>query len=101
MSSVREAIVEKKVNEFAKTLGILGYKNRGNAGQPDAIYHYKGGTVYIEFKQAHKKPRPLQEHQMGKIRKQGIPVYTVDDTEDGKNVLSKWVNDINAKGIFA
>lgn len=50
-------------------------------GTPDLIAHKDGRTIYIEVKRPGEKPRPLQAHRMEQIRRQGIEVYTIDDSQ--------------------
>lgn len=90
--SLLESTIEKKVTQYAKSLGWLAYKfsSPSNSGIPDHIYFREGRTLLIEFKQKGKKPRPLQQFHINKLKEELIPVYVVDSINDGKAVFDAY-----------
>lgn len=85
-----EKNIEKKVCDFAKSLGILHYKftSPSRRSVPDRLFMVPGGGVFfIEFKRKGGKPTPAQQVEINKIRAQGVQVYIVDDAAEGKKVV--------------
>ena len=85
-----EKDIEKKVCDYAKSLGCLVYKftSPSRRSVPDRIFIAPGGHVWwIEFKRLGLKPTPGQEVEIEKIRsKRGI-VWVVDNVEEGEQVI--------------
>jgi hypothetical protein len=88
---MRESEIEKKVSNYAKTQGWLSYKfvSPSNRGVPDRIYLKAGKCIFIEFKAPKKKPTKLQDKIIERIRNEDIPVYVIDNIEEGKNIFIK------------
>jgi len=88
-----EKDIEKKVVEFARSLGILPYKftSPSRRSVPDRLFIMpKGkGCFFVEFKRRGQKPTPAQEAEIAKIRQQGIYVAVVDNVEQGKAVIEE------------
>lgn len=85
-----EKDIEKRVCDYAKSLGIIVYKFTSPSCRsvPDRLFVLPGGKVFwIEFKRAGQKPTPAQEVEIEKIRKQGGTVYVVDNVEQGKSIV--------------
>lgn len=86
-----EKDIEKKVCDYAKSLGCLVYKFTSPARRsvPDRLIILPGGkgVFFIEFKRLGEKPTPAQETEIEKIRRQGTPVYVVDNVVFGKKVI--------------
>jgi Holliday junction resolvase len=79
-----EAKVKKKVVDVLKKYGAYyffpatgGY---GRSGVPDIVCCYRGVFIAIECKAGTNKPTPLQEAEMGKIRKAQGFVLVVNET---------------------
>jgi Holliday junction resolvase len=79
-----EAKVKKKVVDVLKKYGAYyffpatgGY---GRSGVPDIVSCYRGVFIAIECKAGTNKPTPLQEAEMGKIRKAQGFVLVVNET---------------------
>jgi Holliday junction resolvase len=79
-----EAKVKKKVVDVIKKYGAYyffpatgGY---GRSGVPDIVCCHRGVFVAIECKAGTNKPTPLQEAEMGKIRKAQGFVLVVNET---------------------
>lgn len=89
-----EKIIEKRVCDYATDKGVMVRKNevRTFIGRPDRVFHYKGLTWYIEFKAQGKKASPAQLREIQKLTDQGIPAYVVDNIEDGKTIVDRFVN---------
>lgn len=85
-----EKDIERKVCDYAKSLGILVYKftSPSRRSVPDRIFFTPRGHVFlIEFKRKDQKPTPAQEVEISKLRKNGIRVHIVDDVAEGKFVV--------------
>ena len=89
---MRESLIEKKVSDYAALLGWASYKftSPQNRGAPDRIYFREGVTILIEFKAPGKKASKLQLHHIDKLTAQLIPVYVVDDIEQGKDIFNAY-----------
>ncbi len=89
---MRESTIEKAVSKHARLLGWLAYKfaSPSCAGVPDMIYFREGHTMLIEFKAPGKLPRKLQQHHIEKLKAQLIPVYVIDNIEEGKGVFNAY-----------
>lgn len=85
-----EKDIEKRVCDFAKSLGMLVYKftSPSRRSVPDRMFITKDGKVFfIEFKRKGQKLTDAQKVEIMKIEKQGVPVYVVDNVEDGKRIV--------------
>lgn len=91
-----EKDIEKKVCDYAKSLGCLVYKFTSPARRsvPDRIFIMPmgKGVFFIEFKRAGAKPTPAQEVEINKIRFQGTTVFIVDNVKEGKDVIHKMLS---------
>ncbi len=89
-----EKVIEKRVCDYATDKGVMVRKNevRTFIGRPDRVFHYKGLTWYIEFKAQGKKASPAQVREIQKLTDQSIPAYVVDNIEDGKTIVDRFVN---------
>lgn len=87
-----EKDIEKRVCDYAKSLGILVYKftSPSRRSVPDRVAVFPGGkVVWIEFKRLGMKPTAGQNVEIEKLRKQGAIVYVVDNVFDGKVIILK------------
>lgn len=88
LSDPLEKVIEGKVCDYAKSLGCLHYKFTSPARRsvPDRMFVMPAGkgVFFIEFKRLGQEPTPSQAVEIDKIRKQGIPVYVVDNVSSGK-----------------
>lgn len=84
-----EKQIEAKVCAYAKEKGCLVYKftSPGRASVPDRMFVYQGEVFFIEFKRKGKKPTVAQEREIGRLRDNGVRVWTVDDVDGGKWVI--------------
>lgn len=89
-SNPLEKDIERKVCDYAKSLGILCYKftSPSRRSVPDRMFITKSGVVFfIEFKRRGEKPTAAQEVEIEKIRATGVQVYVVDNVDEGKGLL--------------
>lgn len=78
MERTVEAYLVKKV----KDAGGFCIKLVGIAGIPDRLVLLpKGRIVFVELKDKGKKPRPLQQHRLDKLRGLGFEALSIDDVE--------------------
>jgi hypothetical protein len=86
-----ESVIEKKVCDYAKSLGCLVYKftSPSRRSVPDRMFIAPGNHVwFIEFKRLGLKPTPGQEVEIAKIRGKGGIVWVVDEVEQGKRIVN-------------
>lgn len=85
-----EKDIEKRVCDYAKSLGMLCYKftSPSRRSVPDRMFITKTGKVFfIEFKRRGEVPTAAQHVEIEKIRASRVQVYVVDDVEEGKKCL--------------
>ena len=84
-----EAAMERKIVQFAKSLGIYTRKftSPSHRAVPDRIFVYSGTVLFLEIKAAGKKPTEAQLHEMALIRSVGGLVGWVDSFESAKSFL--------------
>lgn len=87
-----EGKIQKKVAEYAESLGFLARRNYvragGARGWPDTEFYLPGGAVVMmEFKRPGKKPSKIQQHRIDELRKLDHEVHVVDNVEQGKAIL--------------
>lgn len=93
-----EKDIERKVCDYAKSLGILVYKftSPSRRSVPDRMFITPTGVVFfVEFKRKGEKPTPSQQVEIEKIRKNGIKVFIIDNVEMGRELMamkSGWEN---------
>lgn len=86
-----EKDIEKRVCDYAKSLGMLVYKftSPSRRSVPDRMFITKAGVVFfIEFKRKGQKPTASQEVEIAKIRAQGVKCFVVDKVADGKQIIA-------------
>lgn len=97
-----EKDIEKKVCDYAKSLGCLVYKftSPQRRSVPDRLFIMPDGKgiFFIEFKRLGGKPTAGQEIEITKIREQGITVFLVDNVPHGKFVVERTVNNSPTPG---
>lgn len=88
---VLERTIEASVVKYAKDRGVEVVKlnGMGKQGLPDRMFlGPKGRVLFIEFKRPGKEPTELQAHIHAKWDKLGHRVYVVDDSLQGKQLVS-------------
>ena len=87
-----EKEIEKKVCDYAKSVGFLVYKfsSPNHVGVPDRLFlsPYQH-AFWIEFKKGGGQMTPVQLRECRKIRGCGFDVYLVDSVEDGKALIDE------------
>ena len=85
-----EKQIEKKVCEYAESLGWLQYKfkSANHKGVPDRIFMKNGKVVFIEFKAKGKKPTKLQFRVHRQLNEKAMTVTIVDSVETGKHFFN-------------
>lgn len=81
---MREKDVEAYLVRRVKELGGVAYKfvSPGHAGVPDRLICLPGGLAwFVELKAPGKKPRPLQEVELRKLRDLGFRADVIDCRE--------------------
>lgn len=87
-----EKIIEKRVCEYARSLGCLAYKfvSPATSHVPDRIIITPFGViVFVEFKRKGCIPTTAQAVEHAKMRKCKVLVFVVDSVEGGKNVVNQ------------
>lgn len=90
---MKEKEIESFLGDEVKAAGGRAYKfvSPGNDGVPDRLVLLPNGqAVFIELKAPGKKPTPLQESQIKKIRALGFRILVIDSKE-GVNEFMKEV----------
>lgn len=84
-----EKTIEANVCKYAKKEGWLVFKftSPSNRGVPDRMFIRYGVVFFIEFKATGKKPSKLQEKRFAQIRRDRVPVWVVDNVEDGRAAI--------------
>ena len=90
-----EKDIQKRVITYARSKRMLCYKmDATNAiGVPDYLLLTAGGDVFfMEFKQEGKKPTPMQLREHARLRENNVPVYVIDNVDEGKVVVDSHAN---------
>ena len=94
MEHKAEAGVEGHVVAYA--LRVYGWESiklnlMGRRSQPDRLFYATGGVpLLIEFKRKGKKPEPLQQHTIDKLRRAGYAVASCDTRAEGCSIVDRW-----------
>lgn len=89
----REAYIEAKVCEYAKTKGWRQRKMMfvGRRGCPDRwFFREPGSVVIIEFKDPNGALSAAQKREINWFLANGFNVHVIDSIEDGKAVFDDW-----------
>lgn len=87
-----EKQIEAYLRDRIRQIGGKAYKfiSPGNDGVPDRLVCLPGGrAVFVELKAPGKEPRPLQIHQIGKLRQLGFWVEVLDCKEQVDQFIRK------------
>lgn len=85
-----EALIEKKVCEFAQLHNFWVRKFTGRRGVPDRIFISPPPaslTFFIEFKTPQGVLSAMQKREIRLLKKQGAVVFIVDSFEGGKEII--------------
>ena len=78
---MQEKSIEQKLVQAVKAMGGIAPKFvcPGYDGMPDRIILLPGGRIaFVEVKATGRKPRPLQLHRHGLLRRLGFKVFVLD-----------------------
>lgn len=81
---MREKEIEEYLVKHVRRRGGRAYKfvSPGNSGVPDRLVVFPGGVIaFAEMKAPGEKPRPLQEHEINRLRRFGQRVAVLDSKE--------------------
>lgn len=90
----RESVIEKKVCDYAKSLGfwVKKFQSPGNWAVPDRIFvSPRGALFFIEFKRKGKPTSVAQAREHSEMREFRLKVYVVDSFDDGKFILDQYI----------
>lgn len=85
-----EKDIERIVNNYAKSRGLLTYKftSPNRRSVPDRMFISGTGFIFfIEFKRLGKLPTPAQSREINRMTKSNVTVYVVDNVAYGKGVI--------------
>lgn len=84
-----ESAVEMPVVKRAEAAGWFVRKVSwiGRIGAPDRLFVKNGRHVWIEFKDAGKKPRKAQELEHDRLRAAGAEIYACDNAFEALKIL--------------
>lgn len=85
-----EKDIERKVCDYAKSLGMLCYKftSPSRRSVPDRLMVTKYGVVFfMELKRKGQKTTASQQVEIEKLRRQGVDVFVVDNVDEGKEYV--------------
>lgn len=85
-----ESKIEKKVCDFAKSLGYLTpkFNSMQFSGVPDRIFISPFGSItFIEFKSTKGVLTPLQISIHKEFLARGVKVHVINSVEDGKQLV--------------
>ena len=88
-----EKEIERAVKRYAESKGWITRKwvSPGHSFVPDQIFICQNGEViFVEFKQAGKKPTVMQAREHERLRTQGCLVYVIDSVASGKVMIDAY-----------
>lgn len=96
MKQPLEKEIEKKVCIYAEEQGcyVRKFSSPQRRGVPDRLFITPHGRVFfIEFKRTPKDvPSPLQEREIGTIRRRGVSVFVIGDVQHGKDRVREQID---------
>ena len=96
-----EKHIERKVCDYARSCDFLVYKftSPQRRSVPDRLFiSPKGVTLFIEFKAPGKKCTEGQSREIGRLKAKNIPVFVVDDPDEGKRIIGLYAVGVDARG---
>ena len=83
-----ERTIENYLKKRTEALGGVAVKLVGYIGIPDRLLLLPGGrALFAECKAPGGRPRPMQEHWLGRLEKLGFAARVVDSKEDVDELL--------------
>jgi len=89
---VLEKQIEAKVCDYAKQRDLLVYKftSPARAAVPDRLFVLPGGRMFFcEFKREGQKPTSAQEREHKRLRTYDVPVFVIDNVDDGLRMIDE------------
>ncbi len=89
---ILESSLERKVVAYAESIGYITFKvsTVSSRGWPDRVFiDANGHHIYVELKQAGKKPRKLQLHRIQQLHERGVEVHWTSDYATVKKILDQ------------
>jgi hypothetical protein len=90
----RESDIERKLKAWTDTHGLLNLKfvSPAHRGMPDRlILNGQGRIMFIELKAKGKKPSPLQEVQMHRLRAMNVKTEWADNLADAISMIEEYL----------
>ena len=87
-----EKSIEQKLVQAVKAMGGIAPKfiSPGWSGMPDRIILLPVGRIaFVEVKAMGRKPRPLQLHRHGLLRRLGFRVFVLDDVGQINKIMEE------------
>ena len=87
-----EKTIERKLVKAVKAMGGIAPKfvSPGYDGMPDRIILLPGGRIgFVEVKRVGRKPRPLQLHRHGQLRRLGFKAFVLDTVDQIGEILEE------------
>lgn len=81
---MRERDIQARVVGYARARRVICRKLDFGEGWPDYMMLYAGNILFMEFKGAGGRLRPLQGHVHGILRKAGFTVHLIDSIVEGQ-----------------
>ena len=96
-----EKHIEKKVCDYAKSCNFLVYKftSPQRRSVPDRMFiSPRGAVFFIEFKKPGGKLTEGQAREIGRLKSKDVPVFVVDDPDEGKRIVGLYAVGVDARG---
>lgn len=86
---MREVEIERPACSFAESKGWFQFKieKASKNGIPDRFFARNSLIILIEFKRPGEEPNAQQQKRHRELRKQGVPVFVVDNLDEAKRIL--------------
>lgn len=81
---MRERDIQGKVVGYARARRVICRKLDFGEGWPDYMMLFNGNVIFMEFKGAGGRLRPLQGHVHAVLRKAGFTVMLIDSVTEGE-----------------
>lgn len=89
-SNPLESYIEKKVCDYAKSLGCLVYKftSPSRRSVPDRLFIGPlGNLFFVEFKRRGERPSLSQDVEIKRLQSRGMLVFVVDSVTTGQRII--------------
>lgn len=96
---MRERDVQAKVVGYARGRHVVARKLDFGEGWPDYMFLYDGRVLFMEFKGAGGRLRPLQEYMHAVLRKTGFTVMLVERAEVGQAIIDNFIGALTGNNV--